>query len=46
MLSSVKNTARLYIQVHTASAIGLVHHPLRNLIATFADEAEFKMWKA
>lgn len=27
-------------------AIGLAHHPHRNILASFADEAELKLWKA
>lgn len=28
------------------TAIGLAHHPHRNVLATYADEAELKCWRA
>lgn len=34
------------MQVHEKGPIGLAHHPHRNLLATYADEAEFKLWRA
>uniref|UniRef100_A0A7S0R2D0 CTLH domain-containing protein n=1 Tax=Chlamydomonas leiostraca TaxID=1034604 RepID=A0A7S0R2D0_9CHLO len=33
------------MQVHTKGAIGLSHHPHRNLLATYADEGPLKTWK-
>jgi WD40 repeat-containing protein SMU1 len=35
------------LEAHGAgAAIGAVHHPHRNLVVTFADEPELKMWQA
>jgi WD40 repeat-containing protein SMU1 len=35
------------LEVHKqGTAIGLAHHPHRNLVATFADEPELKIWQA
>lgn len=36
------------LAAHSGSGapIGVVQHPLRNLVATYADEADFKLWKA
>jgi WD40 repeat-containing protein SMU1 len=35
------------IKAHGEStAIGLAHHPHRNLLASFADEPDLKMWRA
>lgn len=33
------------LKVHDTGAIGLCHHPHRNLIATLAAEGVLKMWK-
>jgi WD40 repeat-containing protein SMU1 len=35
------------LEVHSqGAAIGLAHHPHRNLVATFADEADLRIWQA
>lgn len=35
------------LEVHgKGAAIGLAHHPHRNLVATFADEADLNIWQA
>ena len=34
------------MEVAEKGAIGVVHHPYQNLIATFAQESVLKTWKA
>eukprot|EP01025_Chloroclados_australasicus_P007511 TRINITY_DN12428_c1_g1_i1.p1 TRINITY_DN12428_c1_g1~~TRINITY_DN12428_c1_g1_i1.p1 ORF type:complete len:545 (-),score=56.42 TRINITY_DN12428_c1_g1_i1:164-1696(-) len=34
------------ITVHEQGPIGAVHHPLRNVVATYAQEGDLKTWKA
>eukprot|EP00210_Caulerpa_lentillifera_P003733 g3566.t1 len=44
--SAATNKLEHLLQVHKKGAIGLCHHPHRNLIATFNSEGETKVWKA
>lgn len=32
-------------QVTDKEPVGIAHHPLRNLLATYADDAELRLWK-
>jgi WD40 repeat-containing protein SMU1 len=43
--STASNKLEHLLKVHDTGAIGLCHHPHRNLIATLAAEGVLKMWK-